>query len=182
MAKIRVHELAKELGRDKKEIVEYLKSKGFDSITAVSQVPDGELDVIRGRYGDKTAAQSAAQTQPAAEPQPKEVKAEEGDDAKKGSSVVRIYRAGSAAPQSAPRKPQAVQPRQMRQKNVLSGQGRKDTGEKAAEKTQDTGDLTAKAPEMAKPAPEKPGTMGPEDNKAAAAPAETARVAARISL
>ena len=47
MAKIKVHELAKEVGADRKAVVEYLRAKGYETITAVSLVPDGEVENVR---------------------------------------------------------------------------------------------------------------------------------------
>ena len=43
MAKIKVHELAKELGVNNKTVVSYLRDKGYDSMTAVSMVPEQEV-------------------------------------------------------------------------------------------------------------------------------------------
>ena len=51
MAKIKVHELAKEVGADRKAVVEYLRAKGYETITAVSLVPDGEVENVRSRFG-----------------------------------------------------------------------------------------------------------------------------------
>ena len=51
MAKIKVHELAKQIGADRKAVVDYLHTKGYDTMTAVSAVPDNEVDNIRSRFG-----------------------------------------------------------------------------------------------------------------------------------
>ena len=51
MAKIKVHELAKELGVDRKTVVSYLREKGYDSMTAVTMVPEQEVANIRSRFG-----------------------------------------------------------------------------------------------------------------------------------
>ena len=53
--KIRVHELAKELGKDNKEIVDYLTGKGITGKTAVSLVPEAEVIRLREMYGEKKA-------------------------------------------------------------------------------------------------------------------------------
>lgn len=45
MAKIKVHELAKELGVNNKTVVSYLRDKGYDSMTAVSMVPERKLQI-----------------------------------------------------------------------------------------------------------------------------------------
>ena len=51
MAKIKVHELAKELGADKGEIVAYLRAKGYAAMTGVTAVPEGEVENVRSRFG-----------------------------------------------------------------------------------------------------------------------------------
>ncbi len=56
MAIIKVHELAKELGVERKTLISYLKEKGYTSITAVSSAPEKELDNIRARFGGGNAA------------------------------------------------------------------------------------------------------------------------------
>ena len=50
MAKIKVHELAKQIGADRKAVVDYLHTKGYDTMTAVSAVPDNEVDNIRSSF------------------------------------------------------------------------------------------------------------------------------------
>ena len=59
MAKIKVHELAKQIGADRKAVVDYLHTKGYDTMTAVSAVPDNEVDNIRSRFGGSSQAVSA---------------------------------------------------------------------------------------------------------------------------
>ena len=51
MAKIRVHDLAKEIGRTNRDVIEYLTSKGYDVMTAVSVVPESEIAGIRAKFG-----------------------------------------------------------------------------------------------------------------------------------
>ena len=63
MAKIKVHELAKELGADKGEIVAYLRAKGYAAMTGVTAVPEGEVENVRSRFGggkSRTAAREQA--------------------------------------------------------------------------------------------------------------------------
>ena len=75
MAKIRVHELAREVGKDNKDIIDYLTGKGYDARTAVSAVPDNEVENIRARFGAvKEAAPEVKQAQPEKNAEPKEDK------------------------------------------------------------------------------------------------------------
>ena len=47
MAKIRVHDLAREVGRSNRDVIDYLTQKGYEMVTAVSVVPDSEIADIR---------------------------------------------------------------------------------------------------------------------------------------
>ena len=51
MAKMKVHELAKELGIQSKEIVTYLKEKGMDVKAAQSSIEDEAIALVRERFG-----------------------------------------------------------------------------------------------------------------------------------
>ena len=55
MAKIRVHELAKELERDNKEIIAALQKLGVEVKSHMSNVEDAEAGKIRGMFAKKTA-------------------------------------------------------------------------------------------------------------------------------
>ena len=91
MAKIKVHELAKELGADKGEIVAYLRAKGYAAMTGVTAVPEGEVENVRSRFGGKsrTAAREKADVK-AGRP--------EGQEApKKSKGIVRVFRSHNAS-------------------------------------------------------------------------------------
>ena len=95
MAKKKVHELAKEIGVDKKVLVEYLAGKGYDQMTAVSLVPEGEIDNIRGRFGAATPKAEARPQVKAAEAAEKP--AESGDASKKADpGMIVLVRSGNA--------------------------------------------------------------------------------------
>ena len=51
MAKIRVHDLAREVGRSNRDVIDYLTQKGYEMVTAVSVVPDSEIADIRAKFG-----------------------------------------------------------------------------------------------------------------------------------
>ncbi|MBR0378682.1 MAG: translation initiation factor IF-2 [Lachnospiraceae bacterium] len=94
MAKIKVHELAKEVGADRKAVVEYLRAKGYETITAVSLVPDGEVENVRSRFGPgKTGGASDFSGAFAVK---KEGAAAEEGQKKKGKGIVRVFRAQNA--------------------------------------------------------------------------------------
>ena len=93
--KIRVHELAKELGKDNKEIVDYLTAKGITGKTAVSLVPEAEVYRLREMYGEKKAEA------PKAEPKTGAPAAGTGDgekpEAPKKKTIIRVIRTQNAS-------------------------------------------------------------------------------------
>ena len=63
MSKIKVYELAKELGVSNKEIVDFLRSKNIEVKTHMSSVEDADADVVRNTFskGEKTADKPEAE-------------------------------------------------------------------------------------------------------------------------
>ena len=53
MAKMKVHELAKELGMQSKEVVAFLQDKGYEVKAAQSSIEDGAIALVRGQFGQK---------------------------------------------------------------------------------------------------------------------------------
>jgi len=71
MAKIRVHELAKELGLPSKEMVDTLQKLGLDVKNHMSTMEDSQAVWVRKRLGDKTESVSnKVQEKPARKPAP----------------------------------------------------------------------------------------------------------------
>ena len=69
MAKVRVYELAKSLGKDSKEIIELLKKNGIEVKNHMSSVTDEDAAKVKARYtknstgnGDKPVSQAKATT------------------------------------------------------------------------------------------------------------------------
>ncbi len=56
MAKVRVHELAKSLGKDSKEIIEILKKDGVDVKSHMSSVEEADAQKVRDRFTKKASA------------------------------------------------------------------------------------------------------------------------------
>ena len=115
MAKIRVHELAKEIGKPNREVIDFLVSKGYDIVTAVSVVPESEIANIRANFGapvpEADAGERAAETKPEEKPvkearSVEEKKPEESEPPKK-RGIVRVFRSQNATRQlqRRPRKP-----------------------------------------------------------------------------
>ena len=59
MAKIKVHELAKELDKQSKEVIAFLQSKGIEAKVAQSSVEQEAADLVRREFGSKAAAAKA---------------------------------------------------------------------------------------------------------------------------
>ncbi|MBQ7780501.1 MAG: translation initiation factor IF-2 [Lachnospiraceae bacterium] len=55
MAKIKVHELAKELDKQSKEIIAFLQEKGIEAKAAQSTIEDDAVAMVRSHFGGKTA-------------------------------------------------------------------------------------------------------------------------------
>ena len=92
MAKIKVHELAKELGADKGEIVAYLRAKGYAAMTGVTAVPEGEVENLRQRFGGGKSRTAVREKTDVKTGRP------EGQEApKKSKGVVRVFRSHNAS-------------------------------------------------------------------------------------
>ena len=111
MAKIKVHELAKQIGADRKAVVDYLHTKGYDTMTAVSAVPDNEVDNIRSRFGGSSQAVSADGPTAAAASGTNENKDKgQAEAAPKKKGIVRVFRSQNASVQTPSRKkPEAAE-------------------------------------------------------------------------
>ena len=78
MAKIKVHELAKEVDKQSKEVIAFLQNKGIEVKAAQSSVEEAAADMVRRELGKKTAV-----PEPAGEAKTAE-KAKTGDGPKAG--------------------------------------------------------------------------------------------------
>ena len=69
MAKMKVHELAKELEIQSKEIITYLKEKGMEVKAAQSSIEDEAIALVRGHFktGGKEPGKAAKETAAATE-------------------------------------------------------------------------------------------------------------------
>ena len=50
MSKLRVHELARELGRQNREVIEFLKSKGVDVRSHMSMVDEPAVSEVKNKF------------------------------------------------------------------------------------------------------------------------------------
>ena len=68
MDKMKVHELAKELGIQSKEVISFLAEKGIEAKAAISSVEGEAIDLVRKKFGAK--AQEAPAKAPEKEEKP----------------------------------------------------------------------------------------------------------------
>ncbi len=120
MAKIRVHELAKELGKDNKEIIQALQQGGVEVKSHMSNVEEKDAGRIRGLFGkkpDRIKEDERMEQNPdkmVEKDSVKKTEAEGGAQPKK-KNIIQVFRpqnskTGMVKPGSRPR-PQGAKPR-----------------------------------------------------------------------
>ncbi|MBQ0058538.1 MAG: translation initiation factor IF-2, partial [Lachnospiraceae bacterium] len=167
MAKIRVHQLAKELGIDKREVAEYLLGKGYKGITAVSNVPDHEIDILRTQYGKAQA--KPAENQAAEKPvQTAAEKTADAEDKPKKKTIVRVFREQNATEKLQTRKVKKPAPAPVKEE--------KPAAEKAAAPVKEA--PVKETPAKEAPVKEAPAKAAAVEEKKAPAPAKQEKVEA----
>ncbi len=166
MTKIKVHELAKELGISNKEIIGHLNERGYDAVTAVSAIPESEVDGVRAKFGGavKTTAPAKAEadasrqeTGSTVRESEKETGAEDEEKPKKKGGIIRVYRSQNASKQLGSKKKSG------QEQNSGNRQNR-------SEKKKDAAPKQEAAPKSEEDAAKK--TSPKEEVKAAEKPAE----------
>ena len=184
MAKIRVHELAKELGVKGREMAEYLKEKGYQDITAVSNVPDNEVEHLRQKYGKGEPAKPEVVEKPVEVTPKPEPEAPAAEEKPKKKTIVRVYREANATEKLQNRRPKKPSPAptpvkeapaKAEEKPASPVEAKTDASpvEKTPEKRAETAPV--KTAEPAAKAEEKPAVKAEEK------PAETAKAPAQTS-
>ncbi len=85
MAKMKIHELAKELDVQSKDVVAYLIENGSNVKSHANNIEDKEIDMVRGKFGKKQAEAAAkpvekpVAAQPAATEAPAKPQAQQGE-------------------------------------------------------------------------------------------------------
>ena len=91
MAKMKVHELAKELEIQSKDVLAFLQEKGYEVKAAQSSVEDDQIALVKGHFG-KTEVKKAAPQQPAVKQESAPVKeapqADKGAEPKKKKTII----------------------------------------------------------------------------------------------
>ena len=81
MAKMKVHELAKELDRKSKELIDFLQAKGYEVKAAQSSIEDEAIALVKKEFG------KAEQEKPAKEEKPQEAKKEKAPETAKAEAA-----------------------------------------------------------------------------------------------
>ncbi|MDE6748446.1 MAG: translation initiation factor IF-2 [Lachnospiraceae bacterium] len=116
MAKMRVHELAKELDKQSKDIIAFLQDKGYEIKAAQSSIEEDAIDLVRQKFG-KDKAENA----------PKKEKAEgssQGVSDAKADKTVQVKSApengqGAAKKQAAPENRNAASEEPKKKKKII---------------------------------------------------------------
>ena len=77
MSKIKIYELAKELDKPSKELVEFLNKKDVEAKTHMSTIDEAEADMVRKAFAPKADVEKAE---------------EEKSDAPKKKKIVQVFR------------------------------------------------------------------------------------------
>ena len=89
MAKIKIHELAKEFGVQSKEVIAFLQSKGIEAKAAQSAVEDDAAGLVRKHFGNGAPKPSAEEKESKAAPKA-EVKAAEAKESTKPAETKEV--------------------------------------------------------------------------------------------
>ena len=157
MTRIRVHELAKELGKQNREIMELLRAEGIDVKSHMSNVEESQAAVIRKKIKDLGKEKETKLETPKTEEKVVTAKtdAEKTEAPKKKKNIIRVYHAQNASDGGKGRKkplgekrqrPQGARPAQPRSQAVAPA---KSAAAKPAENVKPA--ESAKPVETAKP-------------------------------
>ena len=99
MSKLRVHELAKEIGRQNKEVMNYLKTRGLDIKSHMSMVEEPWISEVKNKFNNRGKEHIAKLDTPKTEEKVVTAKSE-GDKTeapKKKKNIIRVYHAQNAS-------------------------------------------------------------------------------------
>ncbi|MDE6168265.1 MAG: translation initiation factor IF-2 N-terminal domain-containing protein, partial [Acetatifactor sp.] len=105
MAKIKVHELAKELDKQSKDILSFLQEKGIEAKVAQSSIEEDAAQLVRKAFG-KSAKDAQTSGEPAAGKKPKQENEPAGKDPAAGKESNTGKKPGGEKP--ADKDPKAV--------------------------------------------------------------------------
>ena len=138
MSKLRVHELAKELGRQNKEVIEFLKSRGVEVKSHMSMVDEPLISVVKNRFSNNNRGKEHIAKLDTPKTEEKVVTAKsEGDKAetpKKKKNIIRVFHAQNASDGGKTRK------KPVKAEGERTGAPRNAEGTKASDNSRTDGD------------------------------------------
>ncbi len=110
MAKVRVHELAKELDIQSKDIIKFLEEKNITGKVANSSIEDDVISMVKEKFSGKTEKAEKADKPVKEEKTEKEASNEQksGERPKKKSSITAVFNPQNS--KTAPKRPQGQRP------------------------------------------------------------------------
>ena len=99
MSKLRVHELAKEIGRQNKEVMNHLKTRGLDIKSHMSMVEEPWISEVKNKFNNRGKEHIAKLDTPKTEEKVVTAKSEgeKADTQKKKKNIIRVYHAQNAS-------------------------------------------------------------------------------------
>ena len=103
MSKLRVHELARELGRQNREVIEFLKSKGVDVRSHMSMVDEPAVSEVKNRFRKDNNNRGKEHIAKLETPKTEEkvvtanLEGEKAETPKKKKNIIRVYHAQNAS-------------------------------------------------------------------------------------
>ncbi|MDE6846571.1 MAG: translation initiation factor IF-2 [Lachnospiraceae bacterium] len=140
MAKMKVHELAKELDKQSKELITFLQDKGYEVKVAQSSIEDAAIELVRKHFG--SAAKVQPDTAAKAEPKdvPKAAKAEVKTETKRDAKeVAKAPEKNEARPKPKTEQQKAEQPKKKKIIFVSNPHNSKMQGQRSPQNSQQSG-------------------------------------------
>ena len=100
MAKMKVHELAKELDKKSKDLIDYLQATGYEVKVAQSSIEDEAIDLVRRQFGSAAAKETNVQTKEQTADKGAEAKAKVEDKVQQTADKPAHNKAVEAAPKA----------------------------------------------------------------------------------
>ena len=157
MSKIRVHELAKELGRQNKEVIEFLKAKGLDIKSHMSNIEEEYAAMAKEKFSNMGKEPNIKLETPKTEEKTgmANTEGEKTEQPKKKKNIIRVYHAQNASD---------------------GGKRRRTQGEGKPSRPAQTGNRPAVAARPAQPAGnQRPAQPRPQERPQQAKPEEGSR-------
>ncbi|MCM1264364.1 MAG: translation initiation factor IF-2 N-terminal domain-containing protein, partial [Butyrivibrio sp.] len=136
MAKMRVRELAKELGKDNKDIIAFLQDKGYEIKMAQSSIEEDAIEMVRKEFGGGKADNAVKKEKDADKnPAADDVKSEKSEKSAKTEKPEKAADTAAQAKSEQP-KPEQAKPEQSKSEQAKSEQSRHEQSKAAQDNGQ----------------------------------------------